>query len=317
MAEFVTIGEPLVVFASQELDCPLSQVVDFRKFLAGAELNVAVGLVRLGHEVTYVSQVGQDSLGDFIRDELAKTGVDTKFVSQTSEYPTGFYLKEKVSTGDPHVEYFRKNSAASHFNLKTLEMLYLSQIKIAHFSGIMAALSENGITAVKRLLIELSTTDSLTVFDPNLRPALWKSEKIMIERLNEFAKIAKIIMPGISEGKLLTGLSEVSDIADFYLNQSDITQTVIIKNGSKGAYVKTRTGEEFSVESYKVDKIVDTVGAGDGFAAGLISGLLDNESLKSAVKRACAIGAFAVQSAGDNDGYPTRTVLEKFMRERE
>lgn len=316
MAEFVTIGEPLVVFASQELDRPLAEVTDFKKFLAGAELNVAVGLARLGHETAYVSQVGQDSLGDFICDELMKTGVGADFVEKRADYPTGFYLKEKVSSGDPQVEYFRKGSSASHFDLENLEKVDWSTFKVAHLSGIMAAISQEGWSAVQQILTDQSVTDTLTVFDPNLRPALWSSEKVMIDRLNELAKHAKLILPGISEGKLLTGLSAPSDIADFYLNQSEITQIVIIKNGSQGAYIKNKKGEAFSIESYKVDQVVDTVGAGDGFAVGLISGLLDNEPLEQAVQRACAIGAFAVQSAGDNDGYPTRPALEKFMKER-
>lgn len=317
MPEFITIGEPLVVFASEEVDRPLDQVTNFKKFLAGAELNVVIGLSRLGHETAYVSQIGHDSLGDFIKAELKKSGVGDSFVTQVSNYPTGFYLKEKVSEGDPKVEYFRKGSAASHFDLSKLTTLDLSQIKVAHLTGIMAAISQTGLEAVKSLLTELSLADSVTVFDPNLRPMLWKSEEVMRKTLNDLAKSAKIILPGISEGKLLTGLSTETDIADYYLNQSDITQTVIVKNGSKGAYVKSKNGESFTVAGYKVAHVVDTVGAGDGFAAGFISGLLDQENLQASVQRACAIGAFAVQSSGDNTGYPTRQVLEKFMQQHQ
>ncbi|GHU36438.1 2-dehydro-3-deoxygluconokinase [Bacilli bacterium] len=313
MPEFITIGEPLVVFASDELDLPLTRAVHFKKFLAGAELNVAIGLSRLGYDTAYVAKVGQDSLGNFIRTELEKSGVGDTFITQVSDYPTGFYLKEKVSNGDPKVEYFRKESAATHFDLEQLTNVDLSQIKVAHLTGIMAAISENGLTAVRSLLTELAMTDTLTVFDPNLRPALWQSEEVMRETLNDLAKSAKIILPGISEGRVLTGLSRLSDIADFYLNQSEITQTVIIKNGSEGAYVKSKNGAIFTVEGYQVAHVVDTVGAGDGFAAGLISGLLDQETLRVSVQRACAIGAFAVQSVGDNNGYPNRQVLEAFM----
>ncbi|GAX47137.1 sugar kinase [Pseudolactococcus reticulitermitis] len=313
MPEFITIGEPLVVFASDELDLPLTRAVHFKKFLAGAELNVAIGLSRLGYDAAYVAKVGQDSLGNFIRAELEKSGVGDTFITQVSDYPTGFYLKEKVSNGDPKVAYFRKESAATHFDLEQLTNVDLSQIKVAHLTGIMAAISENGLTAVRSLLTELAMTDTLTVFDPNLRPALWQSEEVMRETLNDLAKSAKIILPGISEGRVLTGLSRLSDIADFYLNQSEITQTVIIKNGSEGAYVKSKNGEIFTVEGYRVAHVVDTVGAGDGFAAGLISGLLDQETLRISVQRACAIGAFAVQSVGDNNGYPNRQVLETFM----
>lgn len=315
MKDFITIGEPLTVFASEEMDKPLSQVTCFKKYLAGAELNVAIGLARLGYETDYIAQVGKDSLGDFIRSELDKSGVGKDFVIQVADYPTGFYLKEKVSDGDPKVEYFRKGSAASHFELERLESLDFSEVKIAHLTGIMAAISKKGLQVVKNLLKNLSETETITIFDPNLRPVLWESEEVMIENINDLAKLAKIILPGIKEGRLLTGRTEISEIADYYLRQSEITQTVIIKNGSKGAFIKNKGGDSFTVESYKVEQVVDTVGAGDGFAVGLISGLLDGENLQDSVKRACAIGALAVQSAGDNDGYPTRTTLEKFVKD--
>ncbi len=67
------------------------------------------------------------------------------------------------------------------------------------------------------------------------------------------------------------------------------------------------------VEGIKVKQIVDTVGAGDGFAVGLLSGLLQNDSLTQAVRRANAIGSLAVQSPGDNDGYPTEQQLQRYM----
>ncbi len=313
MSEFITIGEPLVVFASEEADKSLAEVSQFKKFLAGAELNVAVGLAKLGHSTDYISQVGQDSFGDFILTELSNRNVGNHLVKRSRDYPTGFYLKEKVTAGDPQVEYFRKNSAAAHFVLDDLPESSFEQLKVLHVTGIMAGISENGLAAVEQLLTELSNR-AVTIFDPNIRQALWKTPEIMIETLNRLAKKAQIVLPGIAEGKLLTGLSNAPEIADFYLQQSERTNTVVVKDGSKGAYVKTKSGQAFQVASYKVDKVVDTVGAGDGFAAGLISGILDDLEFDKAVKRACAIGALAVQSSGDNEAYPTRSELEDFMK---
>ena len=66
MAEFLTIGEPLVVLASQDMELSLDKASHFEKFLAGAELNVAVGISRLEHEAAYLSKVGDDPFGDFI-----------------------------------------------------------------------------------------------------------------------------------------------------------------------------------------------------------------------------------------------------------
>ncbi|GBG97321.1 2-dehydro-3-deoxygluconokinase [Lactococcus termiticola] len=108
----------------------------------------------------------------------------------------------------------------------------------------------------------------------------------------------------------------VEEIADFYLTQDSLIESVIVKLGAKGAFVKTRAGQSFTVEGFKVEKPVDTVGAGDGFAVGLETALLEGLGLETAVKRACAVGALAVQSPGDSDGYPNREGLERFYEEQ-
>ena len=102
------------------------------------------------------------------------------------------------------------------------------------------------------------------------------------------------------------------DIAGYYLQRG--VQIVVIKmGGSHGTYIRTADGQEYYVPSYHVDHIVDTVGAGDGFAVGFTSAILDGLNLEDAARRGAAIGAMAIQVAGDNEGLPTREKLEAFM----
>lgn len=108
------------------------------------------------------------------------------------------------------------------------------------------------------------------------------------------------------------GSRDPNEIADFYLNQSKITKTVVVKLGSKGAFIKHKDGSSETVAGFKVDQVIDTVGAGDGFAVGMITGLLEGQSISDAVSRGCAVGALAVMSPGDNDGYPTPSELSDF-----
>lgn len=96
----------------------------------------------------------------------------------------------------------------------------------------------------------------------------------------------------------------------FYRNLG--AKAVITKVGSQGAYVTTAT-EEYLVPGFKVDKVVDTVGAGDGFAAGVITALMEGLPLKEAVRRGNAIGAIQVTSRGDNEGLPYPDQLKAFM----
>lgn len=317
MAEFLTIGEPLVVLASKDEDTSLAESTLFEKFLAGAELNVAVGLSRLEHEALYVSKVGSDPFGKFIVSAAKEAGIDVSHLTEDERFLTGFYLKQKVSKGDPAVAYFRKNSAAANLASDELADLDLSDVKLAHLSGIFPALSETALATFKALNARLNAAGIMTVFDPNLRPALWESKEKMIAVTNELAKGSQIVLPGINEGEILMGSRDPEAIADFYLGQSDLTHTVVVKLGADGAFVKTKAGLCQKVEGFNVKKVVDTVGAGDGFAVGLESALLEEWPIEDAVRRACAVGALAVQSPGDNDGYPTKEELVEFFNSDE
>lgn len=314
MSEVITIGEPLVLFGaagSAETDKELSEVEYFQRFLAGAEINVCIGLSRLGHSAEYITKLGNDPFGAFVLKSLSDENVGTSYITSTADYFTGFQIKSKVSAGDPKIFYFRKNSAASHFDGKDLEDLNWENVKYIHLSGIFPALSENTRKAFYSLIDLAKAKHVGTVFDPNLRPQLWKSQTEMIATINDIAFRSDMVMPGIEEGFILTGSKNADEIADFYLERG--VKLVIVKLGEKGAFVKSRN-ESYTVKGFKVDKIVDTVGAGDGFAAGVISGLLEGLSVRDSVVRGNAIGALAIMSPGDNDGYPTSQQLKEFMK---
>jgi sugar/nucleoside kinase (ribokinase family) len=310
--DVLTFGEAMAMFIADQTG-ELDRVTHFTRGLAGAETNVAVGLSRLGYKVGWVSKVGNDSFGRFIIETLKAEGVDTSHVQMDPHNPTGFLLKSKVESGDPQVEYFRKGSAASKLGAEDVVPDYFSRASHLHMTGIPPALSTTARDFSKNVLCLMKSMQRTVSFDPNLRPQLWKSEKEMIQVINEFAMQADIVLPGISEGEILTGYTQPRDIAAFYLDQG--VKLVVVKLGSEGAYYRTEKEEEM-VPGYRVERVIDTVGAGDGFAVGIISGILDGLSLTETVSRANAIGALAVMSPGDMDGLPTRDELESFMQDQ-
>ncbi len=136
---------------------------------------------------------------------------------------------------------------------------------------------------------------------------LWKSEAEMVEKLNRLAFRADWVLPGLKEGVILTGQQTPEGIADFYLSRG--VKAVVIKTGCDGARFKSASGEQGTVDAIKVDNVVDTVGAGDGFAVGVISALLEGKTLLQAVNRGNKIGSLAIQVRGDSEGLPTRDAL--------
>jgi len=315
MSEFLTIGEPMTLFASQDPDAELKDATHFQKFLAGAEVNVAIGVSRLGHSAEYVTRLGNDPMGDYIKDQLKQNHVGTSYIDTTDDYLTGFQMKQRVTKGDPDIFYYRRGSAASHLEKHSLDQIDFSGLKLVHLTGIFPGTSQQALDTFEYFVSLLHKNNIPLVFDPNLRPQLWSTHEKMVAIINTLAAKADIILPGVNEGETLMGSRDPEKIADFYLANGERTKTVIIKVGSKGAFVKTRAGETYMVPGYKVSKVIDTVGAGDGFAAGFISGELEGLSIEESVRRGNAVGALGVQAPGDNDGYPTPDELKKFMHD--
>lgn len=308
--DVVTLGEAMAMFVAAECG-DLATVERFIKRIAGAELNVATGLARLGLKVGWVSRIGNDAFGRFTLQQLDQEGIDRRQVTIDARYPTGFQLKSKVDDGsDPHVEYFRKGSAASHLSRDDFNRDYFGSARHLHLSGVAAALSDSTLALSTCAAAEMKAMGKTLSFDPNLRPVLWSSEREMVTRLNALAAYADWVLPGIKEGKILTGYDQPEAIADFYLDRG--VKAVVIKIGCDGAWFKTADGLSDRVPAVETLNVVDTVGAGDGFAVGVISALLEGKSLPAAVRRGNKIGSLAIQAIGDSEGLPTRAELGDF-----
>lgn len=304
--DVVTIGEPMALFIAEQ-EGALESVCNFKKLTAGAELNVAVGLSRLGLRVGYVSRVGRDSFGRFLLAFLDGENIDRSQVTVDAMRPTGFMLKSIANGGeDPIIEYHRSGSAASYLSLADNPVDYCASSRHLHLTGISPALSSSALELTFQMAVEARSGGRSVSFDPNLRPRLWKSQKSMVETINRMAQAADVVMPGLVEGETLTGVKGPERIADFYLNLG--AKQVVVKLGPQGAYFAD-VHHCGTVNGAKVDRVLDVVGAGDGFAVGVISALLEGQTLEQATKRGNVIGARIVQFPGDCDGLPNRLQL--------
>lgn len=313
MAKTILFGEPMALLIADTTG-PLEEVEHFTRALSGAEVNVSIGLSRLDHQVEYLTRLGDDPFGHYIENQLKKNNIGTSMVTYDSVYRTGIQLKNRVTDGsDPYAPYYRKGSAASHISVKEIDALDLTDVELVHVTGIPPALSESAREATFRLMERAKEAGIFLTFDPNLRPALWENEETMIRVINELAQNADVVLPGIGECAILAGTEDVDAAADFYQNLG--AKTVVIKDGSNGAYVRDGKAS-YRVPGYKVTNVVDTVGAGDGFAVGVLSGILEGLEMKESVLRGNAIGAIQVMNISDNEGLPTHGELKKFQEEK-
>lgn len=303
--DVVTIGESMVLFQPMS-DKTIKYESLFTKSLAGAESNVAIGLTRLGKKVRWISRVGKDPFGEFVLSTLAGEGVDVSKVIHDHESPTAVYFKEGKAFGDPTVYYYRKNSAASNLHPSDVKAEWLEGVKHLHVTGITPALGEHTAEAVRKTM-ELAREMGLTIsFDPNLRRKLWGEEEAKRVLLS-LIPLCDIFLPGVEEAEFLLGQQSIEEYGEKFLAMG--TKAVALKLGSKGSigFIK---GNTVKAPPYVVSNVVDTVGAGDAFAAGFLSVFLDKQltfsaaSLENALARANVLGALATQFKGDWEGIP-------------
>lgn len=307
--DVATFGEAMLLLVADEPG-PIEQATLFHKRSAGAETNVAIGLARLGLKVGWASRLGTDSMGRSLLATMQAEGIDCSHVVCDATQRTGFQFKGRVTDGsDPPIEYHRKGSAASQMRPEDIDEPWLCAARHLHATGVFAAVSETTLPTAHRTLDLMRAVGRSISFDPNLRPTLWGSTERMRDCINALAAKADWVLPGLEEGRLLTGETTPEGIARFYREAG--ASLVVVKLGPDGAYYDSATAGSAYVPGFPVDQVIDTVGAGDGFAAGVISALLEGRSVPEAVRRGAWIGARAVQVLGDTEGLPTRAQLQE------
>jgi 2-dehydro-3-deoxygluconokinase len=301
----LTFGEALVGYGTVEND--LRTANQFTRFPGGADLNVAVGLTRLGVRTSWASVLGEDAHGDYLTDAIDQLGITPQV--RRAAGPTALMFKAGGGDGDPEVLQVRHETAfAQHADvLLTADVLAFDGIDHLHLTGIVLGISPAARAAALTLLDAALDAGLSVSFDPNLRLNLWPDQQEMRTMINTVAARATVVMPGLAEGRLLTGANEPDDIAQFYLQHG--VHDVVIKLGAAGARGWTADGENAQSRSFTVTPI-DTVGAGDGFAAGYLAALLAGAGLQQRLDQAAAVGALVTTRRGDLTAMPTRAEVE-------
>jgi 2-dehydro-3-deoxygluconokinase len=304
--DVLTLGEPLVAFVAVESGS-LADAAAFRRHVAGAETNLAVGLARLGVRAGIVARVGDDGLGTAILRRLRAEGVDVEGVSVDAGAPTGVLIRERRAFGPSEVLYRRAGSAGSRLAPDDLGASGgLRGARWLHVTGITSALSPTARAAVDGAIAAARKAGATVSFDVNLRRRLW-SEAEAAPVLTALARRADVVLGDPDELALASGGQDpVASLLEAGVSM------VITKAGASGVRVRTREGEDFALPALAV-RVVDPVGAGDAFCAGFIAARLDGLDLATALRWGLACGAAVVSVDGDLDGLPTRPELARLL----
>lgn len=299
MKDIITLGEAMVVF-NPESTGPMKFVTGFQKTIGGAELNLAIGCSRLGLDTGYITRLGNDEFGKSIRNFIRGEGIDTSEIDFIDHYPTSINFKEIMEDGSVKTFYYRDKSPTLSMTPDDLNESYFKNAKILHLTGIFPAIGDAALEVWKQA-IHLAKKHGVKIsFDPNIRLKMWtkdQARKVLLEILPD----VDILLAGDEEMDIIIGKRDPVAIIEA-CNKIGISY-IAIKQGENGS-VGYSQGETIKAVPVKASKVVDTVGAGDGFNAGVLYGYLHDWSLEKTLKFANTIGSMVVSITGDNEGLP-------------
>lgn len=309
MNDVITIGDAMITFDPSSTG-PLRHSDSFKRKVGGAELNVAIGCARLGLRTGWISRLGKDEFGRFIYNFARGEGIDVSEVQLMEGYPTSLNFKEIRADGSGKTNYYRHQSPTSTLTAESLNEEYFEHAKLLHITGVFPSIDQKNIQIIDKA-ISLAKKHGLKVsMDPNIRLKLWSKEdarSILIRWLPD----VDYLLTGEEEAEILLGTNQTEEIIQ-YATRYGISQ-LYLKRGEDGAMVWTKdSGRWIDSSAVKVDTVADTVGAGDGFDAGVLYGLLNKWEPERILNFANTIGAMVVSVYGDNEGLPYyEEVLEK------
>ncbi|MFI6468281.1 sugar kinase [Streptomyces sp. NPDC050538] len=310
-ADVVCVGETMAVLSPPD-SRPLDEQPTLTMAIGGAESNVACGLAGLGHRVAWLSRLGDDPFARRILAELTARGVDVTGVETDPARPTGVYFKDPAPEGT-RTHYYRGGSAATLMGPELTRLPVLRLARIVHLSGVAAALSESCAGLLEAILVDraLSTEADkaggpIVSFDVNHRPALWRSGTAdAAKNLLTLARAADIVFVGRDEAEALWGTPRPDDVAEL-LGPAPL---VVVKDAEHGA-TSYAAGTRTFVPALPT-QVVEPVGAGDAFAAGYLSAVLEHRDERSRLRLGHIAASAALRTRADVPEMPPRTETDR------
>jgi len=291
-----------------EQNQPLADVKHFSRHLGGSSANIAVGLARLGLSVGIISSVGKDALADFLLGFLRNEGIDTRFVRLVEGYNTSLCLTE-VSPPDhfPQV-FYRRDPADVQLQLGGPELAYLQEASVFVTNG--TSLSASPAREATISALQAARAAGLrTAFDMDYRASSWQSPAEAGAEARKALPWVDVLLGNEDELSLLSGKSEARAQAQIGLDAG--VSIVIRKRGADGVEAYSRDKCVFAPKC--AVKVVSTIGAGDGFAAGLLYGLVRGLSLDECLRYGNAVAAIVVSRISCSDAMPYLKELNEFL----
>jgi len=296
--DVVTFGETMLRLSAAGFS-RLEEATALEVRIGGSESNTAVALARLGMRVAWWSKLPANPMGRRIENEIRRWGVDTRHViwDRSPDSRAGLYF---LDFGHPpratDVYYDRAASSASRLTAIELESSPISEARLLHLTGITPALSPYTLKAVSSAIDIARSSGAAVSFDINYRSKLWSPAKAR-EALEPLLSAVDLLMCPISDAATIFAISgDGAAVAREFRERYGVGSAVVTLSG--GGALACSSKEEVETSPHHLPQIVDRVGAGDAFNAGMIMGFLDS-NLKRGLQYGTAMAALKHTMPGD------------------
>jgi fructokinase len=313
--EIICLGEMLIDFSPVERGEAMLAHPTIRWSAGGAPANVAVGLARLGCPSGFIGKVGADFFGSHLKDLLEKNGVDTTCMTPSTQAGTGLAFVNWKTPTEAEYLFYRNPSADILLDANDIDSDYIAQAKVLHFGSLLLAV-EPSQSATYRAMEVAEANGLYLSYDVNFRASVWPDSAVAKAKIAKPLDKVNILKINRSELELLTDENDPpKGSAQLW---RDNFKLIVITLDAEGCFYRTANATG-TVPSFPVE-VVDTVGAGDGFMAGLLKGLwahdfnfADEKTIQTACRHAVGAGAIAVNRKGAIDSLPTASELVKLI----
>lgn len=325
--DVITIGRASVDLYGAQVGGRLEDMAGFQKYIGGSPTNIAAGTARLGLRSALITRVGDEHMGRFIREELAREGVDVSGVVTDKERLTALVLLGIRDDKQFPLIFYRENCADMALCEDDIDLGLIARSRAVVATGTHLSHQRTEAAVLKALRLARQN-GARTALDIDYRPNLWglAGHGDGESRFIESAQVTAKLQATLHHFDLIVGTEEefhiaggtTDTIAALRAVRAVSKATLVCKRGPMGAAAFTgtipdtldqgETGPGFPIEVFNV------LGAGDGFMSGLIKGWMDDESWPVALTYANACGAFAVSRHGCTPAYPSWEELQFFLK---
>lgn len=282
---------------------PLQQIC---MTIGGDAINEATIMSRLGHKIGLMSMVGKDAVGNFILEHCEKNGIDYSGIKVVEGVDTSINIGLVTADGE-RTFVTNRNGSLWKMTIDHVDLSKISEARLLSFASIF----NNPLLdckAMVQIFKEAKKNDMIICADM-IKARLGET----LDDIREALGYVDYFFPNYDEACMMTNETELDKIADKFLACG--IKHVVIKTGKKGCYIKSQNGEVLEVPAMQGITAIDTIGAGDNFASGFITAILEGKSLKECAEFANVTASISVQSVGATTGVQRREQVEERMIE--